>query len=153
MPDVLVVDCSVVAKWALPESGIAAADRILEWHSGGEIVLVAPDILLAEFASLLAKRSRRKLISAERAGEAFRLLNRGVLRLFDMRPRLPLALELALRYHLSLWDCIYLAMAIDLDCPVITADQRLFRGGAGRQPSILLMQQEVDRRSKASSPR
>jgi len=38
------------------------------------------------------------------------------------------ALDLALNNQMSLWDCVYLALAIEHDCPLITADRRLFWG-------------------------
>jgi predicted nucleic acid-binding protein len=57
-----------------------------------------------------------------------------------MRPRLFRALDLALQYRLSLWDCVYLALALERDCPVLTADRRLFRAGRGRHPSVRLVQ-------------
>lgn len=139
MPDTFVVDCSVAAKWILPEPDRAPALRILERHESGEISLIAPDLLLAEFASLLAKRSRRKEISAQQAHEAFHLLTRCALRLFDMRPRLPRALELSLRHQLSLWDCVYLALAQEHECSFLTADRRLFRGGRGRHAALRLV--------------
>jgi predicted nucleic acid-binding protein len=65
--------------------------------------LIAPDLLLAEFAGLMAKCAPR---------------------LFDMRPQLPRALDLSLQYRLSLWDCVSLALALEHDCPVLTADRR-----------------------------
>lgn len=139
MPDTFVLDCSVAAKWVLREPDCAPAFRLFERYESGEISLIAPDLLLAEFASLLAKRSRRKEISAKHAHDAFDLLTRCALRLFDMRPRLQLALELSLRHHLSLWDCVYLALALEHECRLLTADRRLFRGSAGRHPALLLV--------------
>lgn len=85
MPEELVVDCSVAAKWVLPEPGRDAAMRLLEQHESGEISLIAPDLLMAEFASVLTKRARRKQISAGQARQAYQLMERCVPRLFDMR--------------------------------------------------------------------
>src|SRR4051794_40655015 len=74
------------------------------------------------------------------AGTAgFQLLNRCALRLFDTRPLVPLALDISLRYQLSLWDCIYLALADEHGCAVLTADRRLCRSTVGRHPSIELV--------------
>ena len=140
MPETFVLDCSVAAKWVFPEPGRASAVELFSRYASGEILLIAPDLLLAEFASLVAKRSRRKLMSAEQAQQAFALIARYAPRLFDMRPRLSRALDLSLRYRLSLWDCVYLALAAEHNCPVLTADLRLFRAGSGRHPSLLLVQ-------------
>lgn len=134
------MDCSVAAKWVLPEPGRDSALQLLEQYELGEVSLIAPDLLLAEFASLLAKRSRRKEISADQAGQAFELIGKCAPRLLDMRSRLPHALDLALRYQLSLWDCVYLSLAIERDCPLVTADRRLVRGAIARHPSLRLLQ-------------
>ena len=139
MPLSLVLDCSVAAKWVLPEPGRAPALRLLEQYESGEISLIAPDLLLAEFASLLAKRHRRKEISAEQAAQAFHLMTQCAPRLLDMRPRLTRALDLSLQHRLSLWDCVYLALAIEHDCPFLTADRRLFRDATARHPSLQLL--------------
>ena len=50
MPDALVVDCSVAAKWVLDEAAADAAD-LLDSDRAGKVSLIAPDLLLAEFAS------------------------------------------------------------------------------------------------------
>ena len=57
-------------------------------------------------------------------------------RLYDMRPRILPALEPPLRYQWSLWDCVYLALAVEHGCPLLTADQQLFRRSRGRYPSV-----------------
>lgn len=139
MAETFVVDCSMVAKWVLPEPGRASA---LEWLDRcwlGDAMLIAPDILMVEFASLIEKRHRRKQMSAAEAHGAYSLMERCSPRLHETRSRLARALVLSLEYHLSLWDCVYLALSEEYDCPVLTADVRLFRGGQGRHPSIQLV--------------
>jgi predicted nucleic acid-binding protein len=140
MTEKFVLDCSVAAKWVLPEPDRAPALEWFERYASGEVLLIAPDLLLAEFASLVAKRNRRKEISAEQAHQAFRLMTKCAPRLFDMRPHLLRALDLSLQYKLSLWDCVYLALALEHDCPVLTADRRLFRAGKAGHPSVRLVQ-------------
>src|SRR6185312_687120 len=131
MADIFVLDCSVAAKWVLPEPDRGPALEWFDKFASGKVLLIAPDILLAEFVSLLAKRNRRKQISAAQALDAYALMARCAPRLFDIRPRLVGAFELSLRYQLSLWDCLYLALAMEHDCPMLTADARLFRAGRG----------------------
>jgi predicted nucleic acid-binding protein len=140
MPETFVLDCSVAAKWLLPEPGREPAFGLFRRYASGEILLIAPDLLLAEFASLVAKRNRRKLMLAEQVYQAFALMARYGPRLYETRPCLSRALDISLRYQLSLWDCVYLALAAEHDCPVLTADVRLFRTGSSRHPSLLLVQ-------------
>jgi predicted nucleic acid-binding protein len=54
-------------------------------------------------------------------------------------PLLPRAFDLASRHQLPLWDCVYLAPALERECELLTADRRLFRSGGGRHPAILLV--------------
>ena len=140
MPYTFVLDCSVAAKWVLPEPDRAPAIGWFERYASGQVLLIAPDLLLAEFASLLAKHARRKQISAEQAPQAFSLMTKCAPRLLETRPRLSRALDLSLQHQLSLWDCVYLALALEHDCPVLTADLRLFRAGRGGHPSVRLLQ-------------
>jgi predicted nucleic acid-binding protein len=109
MRETFVLDCSVAAKWVLPEP-----DR-------------GPAL-------------RRDQLSAQQAREAFQLMMKGAPTLFDMRPRMSLASDLALRHRMSLWDCVYIALAVERDCPFLTADRRQFRARSGRYPSIRLLQ-------------
>ncbi len=139
MPELLVVDCSVAAKWVLTEPGEIDAFRLLDQQALGELSLIAPDLLLTEFASLITKRTRRKQMPAAGSHEAFRLMEESELRLFETRPLLGRALDLAVNNQMPLWDCVYLALAIEHNCPPITADRRLFRAGAGRHPSLRLL--------------
>lgn len=139
MASLFVLDCSVAVKWILPEPGRASALRLLEQYEAGKISLIAPDLLLSEFASLVSKRHRRNEISAEHAAKAFQFIERCAPRLVDTRPRLGSALDLSLRYRISLWDCIYLALAIEHDCALLTADRRLFRNSAACRASVTLL--------------
>jgi predicted nucleic acid-binding protein len=138
MADTYVVDCSVAAKWLLPEPGRDAALAWFDRYAAGTVALIAPDLLLAEFASLLAKRSRRKQIAIEAATDAYGLLSQSAPRLFSTRPLLESALVLSLRRHLSLWDCVYLALAAEHACPLLTADRRLFRASTGHPELVLV---------------
>jgi predicted nucleic acid-binding protein len=140
MKETFVLDCSVAAKWVLPEPGSEPALRLFDRYVSGEISLIAPDLLLAEFASLLAKQTRRKLITIEQARKAYHLMTQCAPPLFDTSPRLFGALHLALQHHMSLWDCVYLALALEHNCSLVTADRRLFRAGAARHPFLQLVQ-------------
>jgi predicted nucleic acid-binding protein len=137
--ETLVVDCSVAAKWVLHEAGHIRALDLLQEERAGKVALIAPDLLLAEFASLIAKRTRRKQISLDLAEHSFRLMQQSAPMLFATQPLLEAALKLALDHQLSLWDCVYLALAIAVGCPMITADRRLFRSGVSRHPAIRLL--------------
>ncbi len=139
MPDTFVLDCSVAAKWVLPEPDRSPSLELFDRYASGDVILIAPDLLLAEFASLVAKRNRRKQISSAQAHEASLLMAKCAPRLYDSRPRLLRALDLSLKYQMSLWDCVYLALAIEHDCSFLTMDLRFIRAGKARTQSIQLL--------------
>ena len=139
MPDAFVLDCSVAAKWVFPEPDRPIAMDWLKRHNSGQVQFIAPDLILVEFASLIAKRSRQRTMSAAEARTAYAFMTKSVPPIFDTRPLLESALELSLAHHLSLWACVYLALALEHTCPLLTADRRLFRAGKGRHPSIRLL--------------
>ena len=140
MVETLVVDCSVAAKWVLPEPGREVAIRLLERYAAGEVHLIAPDLLLSEFASLVAKRHRRKQMTGEQALRAYALMVESAPELVAVRPRIPLALELAVRHQISLWDAVYVALAVEFGTQLVTADRRLLRGGRTWHPVVRLLE-------------
>ena len=140
MADTFVLDCSVAAKWVLPEPDRPIAVEWLERHKSGEVRLIAPELLLIELASLLVKRNSQKDISASQVHAAYSLVAESSITLFEIRPLFSGALDLSLRHHMSFWDCVYLELALEHDCPLLTADRRLFRAGRSRHSSIRLLQ-------------
>ena len=115
----LVINASVAIKWVTEENGTREA-LALRRHR-----LFAPDLLVAECANVLWKKTRRSELSADEARLAARLLERADVELVPMRPLLEPATALAIALDHPAYDCIYLALAEDLSCDLVTADQRL----------------------------
>jgi predicted nucleic acid-binding protein len=124
-------------KWVLYEPGHVQALRLLEEELSGSLMLIAPDLLRTEFASLIAKRVRRKHMSAAEAIDAFHRFEESVPALFETRPLVEAALNLAVDGQMSLWDSEHLAL--EHRCPLITSDRRLFRGHSPRYRAIRLL--------------
>jgi predicted nucleic acid-binding protein len=123
----VVIDASVALKWVLAEPGRAQAMELLDAYGHGTMDLIAPRLIMEEVASALSKRCRRKELSHAQAEKAFELFDRRRPCLADTTVHLRQAFSLSLRHHLSLWDCIYLALAIDRRADLITADRRFHR--------------------------
>jgi predicted nucleic acid-binding protein len=101
---------------------------------------------MEECASALSKRCRRADLTKADARVAFRLLELRQPLLVDERRQLRAAFELSILHHLSFWDSVYLALAIDKRCDIVTADRR-FRTGAGKYyPFVTLLGEEPARR-------
>jgi predicted nucleic acid-binding protein len=119
-----VVDSGVVVKWFSPEPSRQEALRLLRLYQEEKIKLVAPTLLICEVASVLCKRVRRGLTSASMAREAYRLLKINAPVLVDDRVVMDEAITLALASGQSVYDCIYLALALRRGCDLVTADQK-----------------------------
>jgi predicted nucleic acid-binding protein len=125
----LVVDASVAIKWFLPEIHGEAALRLLE----GEYALRVPDLIFAEFGNVLWKRFRKGQISRKEAIVTIEALLALPLQVESSQSLLPAALEIACSTHRTVYDSLYLAVAIAHQCRVVTADSKLhnaFRKGA-----------------------
>jgi predicted nucleic acid-binding protein len=122
IPKRFVVDASVAAKWYFPEELSAAADILLE----GPGELLAPDVLVLEIAQLAWKRARRGEIGEAAADRIVAELRRVPLALKPTAELASAALPLALHRGFTLTDAFYVALAVQADCPVLTADRRLY---------------------------
>jgi predicted nucleic acid-binding protein len=118
--DWLVVDSSVAVKWYLPERGSDRAASLL----GSGMRLVAPDLLIPEVGNVLWKR-RRDMPVGEMQAIAVALASACPVTLYPSSVLLEGALSLALTYDRSVYDSLYLALAVSEDCPLVTADERL----------------------------
>jgi predicted nucleic acid-binding protein len=116
-----VVDASVVAAAFFPEPGRDAARAILA--SGG--TLLAPDLLLAEVASVMWKRHGRGELAASEAEALLADVLRLPIEYVPAAGLIDVALPLALRTGRTVYDCLYLALAIRHRTVLVTGDLRL----------------------------
>jgi predicted nucleic acid-binding protein len=127
-----VVDASVGGKWFVQEKHTDSALALLAAVRG----LFVPELFYAEVGSVLWKKARRNELDAADARKAFAsLLAFGQLTPKPIKPLTPYALELALRHQCTVYDALYLALAVQLDCPVVTADRKLIESVSNWFPS------------------
>ena len=140
----LVVDASIVAKWLLPELHSDAARRVLT--EGNE--LLAPDLLWAELGNALWKRCRAGEIEAEEARDLLRDFKRFPVRTMSSIRLISPALDLATRFNRTVYDSLYLALAISQRCQLVTADRRLYDGlkRVSLAPALLWVEDVSERR-------
>ena len=116
-----VVDANVVAKWFVPEPLSEQAVGLLD----GEHDLASPDLLWPEIGNVLWKKTRAGEITGQEAARILHALEKCPLTLFSSQLVLEAALEIALRTGRSVYDGVYLALAVVLECRLATADARL----------------------------
>lgn len=119
-----VLDASVVAKCLWPEEDSYQA---MEVYNTLAHDLIAPDFLLYEITNAMWKKVRRAHIHINDAETILKEFNHTLrVRMFSKEQYLDAAFKLAQKLnHNSIYDCIYIALAEDQNCLLITADMIL----------------------------
>ena len=118
---VCVVDSSVAMKWYVPEVHSREASSLLDQDHE----LHAPDLFFAEFANILWKKTRRQELSHDESRQILMALASVPIQIHPSETLLDSALDTAIAYSRSVYDCLYLALAGSLGCRAVTADERL----------------------------
>jgi len=133
----VVVDASVAVKWCLPsrrEELVAEAEELLASSRRDEIRFLVPDLFWVELANALWKAVRRGEFSAVNAASAIsfvRDLDIATLASVDLVPQ---ALDLAVTYGRTVYDSLYVALAMQSRTNLVTADERLANALAAHLP-------------------
>jgi predicted nucleic acid-binding protein len=117
----VVVDASVIAAALFPETHSKAARALLV--SGGR--LHTPDLIHTEVANVIWKRHGRGEIDRRVAVD---LLNDVIGLPLEIAPSdqlVPPALELAMQTGRTVYDCLYVALAVEIKAVMISNDRRL----------------------------
>lgn len=115
-----IVDASVATAWFV-EIGTSRSARPLLSRAP----LLAPALLRVEVASALLKYVRAGLLSASAPRDAVQALDGIVHEWVEDATLLPSAISLAIRNRHKIYDCLYLALALERREPLVTADRRL----------------------------
>jgi predicted nucleic acid-binding protein len=132
----LVVDASVVAGWLLPdedgpEDGLDPAALL-----AGEEPIAAPWLLWAEFRNILVVSERRGRLAAgivEQAVEAVEELGIAL----DTTPSGPGVVDLARRHGLTVYDALYLELALRGRGRLATRDAALRRAAVAEGVAVV----------------
>jgi predicted nucleic acid-binding protein len=130
---VIVVDASLAVKWYLAEASSNEARAAFERHAGN---IVAPDIILTEVIGAMVRRAnmnKAECAASEAAIAKFIALI--AKRFVTVSPtptsEMARASKLAINIGHPLKDCIYLALAMEQECDLITCDVRFAEKAKG----------------------
>ena len=116
-----VIDASVVVAAFLSESHSDAAQSLLA--SGRP--LYAPEFVYTEVANVIWKRFRRGEVDEREAADLLRNARRLRLQITPSEQLLAPALGLAMQTGRTVYDCLYVALAVQINSVMLTNDQRL----------------------------
>ena len=136
-PVAVIVDASLAVKWLVPEEDSDLALRLANSWAAAGIRRVAHRWFPVEVASALHKRVLRGELSPSGAAALIDDLSDYEVILYDRTPvhyhAFRIAAELRQRW---IYDSFYLALAIELDCPLWTADRNFFHAAIQNYPQI-----------------
>jgi predicted nucleic acid-binding protein len=122
-----VLDSSVAIKWVLTEIDSDKALRLRDCFLQKVHQLIAPDIFTSEVAHALTRAERQGRLTA---GEALLLWTDVMATAPELFPALPIsprAIEVSSMAKIGVYDCIYVALAEQEGCQLVTADDKLLR--------------------------
>ena len=121
----IVVDTSVLIKWfkTRDEELLREAGQLLEEVERLSVEKHVPALLLYEVGNILLLKTRLGLAALNDTVERLEALPFVVAP--PATPLLKRALRLGRELSISFYDASFLALAVELDCPFVTADQRL----------------------------
>ncbi len=118
----LVIDASIAVKWVVEEEGTPEALALRQ-----KAKLIAPELLVAECADILWKKVQRGELLQDEVLLAARLLQGSEIELLPTRSLLETATRMSIEIDHPAYDCLYLALAVEKKCQLVSADERFLR--------------------------
>ena len=116
-----VLDTGVAVAWYLPESFSPAAKRWQRLLLDGKAELYVPSLQYWEFANVMRTYVRRGALDADIAREIYELHAEAPLIVAE--PARASVLDVALEYDATAYDALYIALSLELQIPLLTAER------------------------------
>ena len=132
-----VIDASVAAKWVLPDRSEALldeAEQLLARYARGHARLVVPDLFWAEFGNILWKAVRRGRCTQKAAATGLATMRKRGLPTIPSDTLVEAAFAIAAAFDRTVYDSLYIALAIDCQGQLVTADEKLANAVAAHFP-------------------
>jgi len=132
-----VLDASVALKWVLPEAGADKARQLRDEFHRQLHELLAPDIFAAEIAHALTRAERKRIIPLGYAKGFLADIMQTPPAFHPYLPLLARATDISSQMRRGIYDCLYVALADQEGCQMVTADSRLISVLEKEYPSII----------------
>jgi predicted nucleic acid-binding protein len=120
-----ILDSCTAFKWFLAEQDSDKARSLREDFRNQKVDLLAPDIFPVEIVHALTRAERAQRITPSEGTILVSALFKMLPVLVQSLPLLPRAYELSSRFRIGVYDCLYVALAEQEACDLVTADEKL----------------------------
>lgn len=119
----VVVDNSVAVRWFIEDQSTPYSDRVFDAVEN-EALMYAPALWFSEFCNVVVRAARNSSIAIKQADRI--IVMASMLPVQEIKtPNLPELYRLSNTYGLSGYDATYLGVAIAMNAPLATEDDRL----------------------------
>ena len=135
--NVYVLDASAWLRLFLHDGpAVSGLEQVAQEVEKGAASFAAPELILVEAGHALVRKVRRKQLRDTECRSLWQDIRRVPIDLLSVDERMEDALGLAIRHNLSVYDALYLAVAVHLGAALFTADDALLAAAraAGVQP-------------------
>ena len=130
------VDASVVIQYAINQTYTAAVRALIAHMYQGNEQLLIPEFCLLESANVLWKEVRFQGLPPNQAEAMIHELLALAFQVLPTRHLLPQALQIGLSCKLAIYDSLYIALALEQNCQLITVDLRQQEGAIASGVSL-----------------
>ncbi len=120
-----IIDSSVALKWVLAEPDSAKANQHRDEFRNAVHELLAPEVFEVEIAHALTRAERQGRIAVGHAGVLWADVMSTPPQLEPAGPLLPRAIAISSAMRVGAYDCLYVALAEQEKCELVTADEKL----------------------------
>jgi len=135
----LVIDASVAVRWLIPSPDHDRAVALQDLVRERRIQTWAPALQRAEVGNALWKYVRAGRLTAAEAGGSFHAYLAQAPLFHDTESIAEKALQIAVAHGRSVYDCTYLALSLELQCGLVTADRKFYQAMRDTFPSLRLL--------------
>jgi predicted nucleic acid-binding protein len=124
---IYVVDASVVIQYAIAQTYTSEARGLVARMYQGKQLFI-PEFCLLECVNVRWKEVRFRGLLQTQAEQIIAELLLLAFRIMPTVHHLPRALQIGLSCQLAVYDSLYIALALNLDCPLVTVDDHQGNG-------------------------
>ena len=134
-----VLDSCVGFKWLVVEQDTDKARKLRDEYRQAIHDLVAPDVFPIEVAHALTRAERQGRITPAEGAQLLIDMLTTLPRLVASLPLLPRAYQISSVNRIGIYDCLYVALAEQQGCELVTTDTRLLTNLQGQLPFIVAL--------------